>query len=249
MRRNELIARLRSQSFDVLIIGGGIVGAGIARDAAMRGLRVALIEQGDFAGGTSSKTSKLIHGGLRYLEQGRLRLVAESLRERHILHTIAPQLVWPMTFSIPVYRGDTRAPWKVACGLMLCDLLAMRFGINRHRMMSRRGAMQHEPRLDPEGLRAMGTYVDCQMDDARLCLANVLQAMAFGAVCCNHVKLLEFQKISGRIAAAYVEDRLSHERFAIPASAVVNATGPWSDAIRRLSNPHAGTRLAPTKGI
>ncbi len=106
--RAELIARLTSQSFDVLVIGGGIVGAGIVRDAAMRGLRAALIEKGDFASGTSSKTSKLIHGGLRYLEHGHLRLVAESLRERHVLHTIAPQLVWPMNLSIPIYRGDAR---------------------------------------------------------------------------------------------------------------------------------------------
>ena len=129
-RRSELLARLRSKSFDLLVIGGGIVGAGIARDAAMRGLRVALIERGDFAGGASSKTSKLIHGGLRYLEQGRLRLVAESLRERRILRTIAPQLVWPATLAIPVYRGDVRAPWKIACGLRLYDLLAGRSSTN-----------------------------------------------------------------------------------------------------------------------
>ena len=106
--RTELLYRLRAQSFDLLVIGGGIVGAGIARDAAMRGLRVALIEKGDFAGGTSSKTSKLIHGGLRYLEQGRLRLVAESLRERQTLRTIAPQFVQPLSLMIPIYRGDPR---------------------------------------------------------------------------------------------------------------------------------------------
>lgn len=248
-RRAELLARLRSQSFDLLIIGGGIVGAGIARDAAMRGLRVALIERGDFAGGASSKTSKLIHGGLRYLEQGRLRLVAESLRERRILRTIAPQLVWPSTFAMPVYRGDARAPWQIACGLMVYDLLAMRPGFTPHRMLSRRRAIQHEPRVSPDGLRAMGTYVDCQMDDARLCLANILQAVAFGAACVNYVTLLAFQQTSGRLTGAFVEDRRTEERFSLSARVVVNATGPWSDAVRRLSDPHAGTRLAPTKGI
>ena len=248
-RRSELLARLRSQSFDLLVIGGGIVGAGIARDAAMRGLRVALIERGDFAGGASSKTSKLIHGGLRYLEQGRLRLVAESLRERRILRTIAPQLVWPATLAIPVYRGDVRAPWKIACGLRLYDLLAGRGGLTRHRLLSPRRAVQYEPRLNPDGLRAMGTYVDCQMDDARLCLANILQAVAFGAVCVNYVTLLAFQKTAGRLTGAFVEDRPTGERFSLSARVVVNATGPWSDAVRRLSVPHAGTRLAPTKGI
>lgn len=248
-RRAELLARLRSQSFDLLVIGGGIVGAGIARDAAMRGLRAALIEKGDFASGTSSKTSKLIHGGLRYLERGHLRLVAESLRERHILHTIAPQLVWPMNLSIPIYRGDARPPWKIACGLMLYDLLAIRMRLTRHRMLSHRRAVQEAPSLNPEGLRAMGSYVDCQMDDARLCLANIMQAMSLGAVCCNYVKLLELQKTNGRVCGVFVEDLLAGQRMEVRASVVINATGPWSDAIRRLSDPRAGTRLAPTKGI
>ncbi len=246
--RSELLARLESQPFDLLIIGGGIVGAGTARDAAMRGLRVALIEQGDFASGTSSKTSKLIHGGLRYLEHGHLRLVFESLRERHILRTIAPQMVWPLELMMPVYRGDPRSAWTIAMGLALYDWLALGWNIRTHRMLSRRLVLRAESRLDHQGLRAAGVYSDCQMDDARLCLANILQAIRFGAVCCNYVKLIAFEKTAGTLSGALVEDLRTGQRFAVRAEAIVNATGPWADTVRRLSDPRAPQRLAPTKG-
>ena len=249
IRRTELVARLRSQSFDLLIVGGGIVGAGLARDAAMRGLRVALIEQGDFAGGTSSKTSKLIHGGLRYLEYGRFRLVRESVRERDTLRTIAPELVWPISLSLPIYRGDPRPPWKVAAGLTLYDLLAMRWHFNGRRMLSPSQARLREPALSPRDLQAVGSYTDCQMDDARLCLMNVLQAVAFGAVCCNYVRLVEFHKASGVIVGATIEDLRERQMIGLSATVVVNATGPWADAVRRLSDPAAPRRLAPTKGV
>ena len=249
MLRTELIARLGSQSFDLLIIGGGIVGAGLARDAAMRGLRVALIEQGDFASGTSSKTSKLIHGGLRYLEQGHVRLVSESLHERDVLRKIAPQLVWPTSLMLPVYRGDPRPRWKIAAGLTLYDWLAAHHAFKHHQMFSAQAVLRLEPRLNRTGLRGAGCYVDCQMDDARLCLANILQAIQFGAVCCNYVRVLALEKTGDRLSGALVEDRRSQRQFPVRASVIVNATGPWSDAIRRLSDKSAGTRIAPTKGI
>ena len=246
--RTELIARLGSQPFDLLIIGGGIVGAGLARDAAMRGLRVALVEQGDFASGTSSKTSKLIHGGLRYLEQGQLRLVYESLHEREVLRAIAPQLVWPTSLMLPVYRGDPRPRWKIAAGLTLYDWLAAHHAFKRHRMFSAQAALRLEPRLNRAGLAGAGCYTDCQMDDARLCLATILQAVQFGAVCGNYVRVLALEKTGDRLSGAVVEDRRSQRQFPVRASVIVNATGPWSDAIRRLSDTHADTRLAPTKG-
>jgi len=248
-RRDEQLARLRSEPFDVLIIGGGIVGAGIARDAAMRGLRVALIDQGDFASGTSSKTSKLIHGGLRYLEHGHVRLVVQSLKERHILRTIAPQLVWPLAIMMPVYQGDARAPWKIALGLFLYDWLALNRNIHTHRMLSVRGTLRVESKLNASGLRAAASYVDCQMDDARLCLANILQAISFGAICLNYVKLVAFEKANGVLCGAVVQDTRTSESFAVKTTAVVNATGPWSDTVRRLSDPQAGSGLSPTKGI
>ncbi|MBI3323895.1 MAG: glycerol-3-phosphate dehydrogenase/oxidase [Candidatus Omnitrophica bacterium] len=248
-RRVELLARLRGGRFDLVVVGGGIVGAGIARDAAMRGLSVALVEQGDFAGGTSSKTSKLIHGGLRYLEQGRLRLVFESLRERRILRTIAPEFVWPLSLMIPVYRGNQRAKWKVQVGLALYGLLARDAGLARPRIYSRRTAIAHEPALNPEALVGAGAYADCQMDDARLCLANIMQAIGFGAVCLNYVALRGFLKTGGRLCGALVEDLRGEHTVEIRARSVINATGPWSDTVRRLSDAQASTRLAPTKGI
>jgi glycerol-3-phosphate dehydrogenase len=247
--RETLLTRLRSAHFDLLVIGGGIVGAGIARDAAMRGLSVALIEQQDFAGGASSKTSKLIHGGLRYLEHGRLRLVFESLHERGTLRTIAPGLVHPVSLLLPVYQGDRRAPWTINVGLWLYDLLALGRTIRPHRMLSARRAVALEPGLRVDGLRAAGLYADCQMDDARLCLANILQAAGWGAVCANYVRLRALLKADGRLCGATAEDLRSGRAFEIRARSIVNATGPWSDGVRRLSEGAAGPRLSPTKGI
>lgn len=248
-RRAELLNQLRHQSFDLLVIGGGIVGAGIARDGAMRGLKVALIEQGDFAAGASSKTSKLIHGGLRYLEHGRLQLVRESLRERHILKEIAPQFVWPVRLQIPLYRGDARPRWQIALGLAFYDVLAGTRTLGTHRMDSARHALRHEPGLNPGGLLGAGSYFDCQMDDARLCLATMLQALSFGAICVNYVRLRGFLKRTSTLVGATAEDARAMQAFEIRAKAVVNATGPWSDAVRRLSDPDAPPRLSPTKGI
>ncbi|MBI2174629.1 MAG: glycerol-3-phosphate dehydrogenase/oxidase, partial [Candidatus Omnitrophica bacterium] len=229
--------------------GGGIVGAGIARDATLRGLRVALIEQGDFASGTSSKTSKLIHGGLRYLEQGRVSLVRQGLRERMILRTIAPSVVKPLPILIPVYRGNSRSLWKVRAGLWLYHLLAARNRMGVHRMYSARRALTLEPSLKEQGLQGVGCYSDCIMNDARLCLANVLQATLFGAACANYIRLRSFLKSEGKIRAAVAEDVFTGKIFEIRASAFVNAAGPWADSIRRLSDDSCSARLAPTKGI
>ncbi len=247
--RASLLARLGSARFDLLVIGGGIVGAGVARDAVMRGLAVALIEQQDFAGGTSSKTSKLIHGGLRYLEHGRLRLVYESVRERAVLRAIAPSLVHPLSILLPVTHEGARPMWKVRLGLSLYDVLAAGRAMRFHRMLSPRRAVDSEPSLSTDGLRAAGLFWDCQMDDARLCLANILQAVGFGAVCCNYVRMKMLLKSNGQLCGALAEDVVTGRSIEIQARIVVNATGPWSDGVRRLSDPGAAQRLAPTKGI
>jgi len=247
-QREAILARLAGLRYDLLVIGGGIVGAGIARDAAMRGLKVALVEQGDFASGTSSKTSKLIHGGLRYLEHGHLRLVFEGLRERHVLRTIAPSLVRPLPLLLPVYAGDARSVWKIRAGLWLYDLLAARHALQPHRMLSARRTLEREPALRVDGLKAAGVYADCHMDDARLCLMNILQATRFGAVCANYVRVTEFLKASGRLCGASVRDSFTGRSFNVRAAAVINATGPWGDRLRRLSEPSAQARLVPTKG-
>ena len=249
IRRADLVARLRASTFDLLVVGGGIVGAGIARDAAMRGLKVALIEQGDFGSGTSSKTSKLIHGGLRYLEQGQARLVFESLRERQTLRTIAPTYVRPLSLLLPIYAGDRRPAWKINAGLWLYDLLASGRTIRSHRMLSARRALAVEPGLLVEGLQAAGVYADCQMDDARVCLANILQAIHFGAVCGNYVRLRTLLQGGHRICGGVAEDALTGVPFEIQATVVVNATGPWADRTRRMSDASAAPQLSPTKGI
>lgn len=249
MQRAELVAQLGRQRFDLLIIGGGIVGAGIARDAALRGLRVALIEQGDFASGTSSKTSKLIHGGLRYLEHGHLNLVLESLRERATLRRIAPALVEPFSLLLPVFRGDVRPAWKIQLGLWAYALLAWGDALRSHRMVAPAEALELEPRLAGRDLCAAGLYADCQMDDARLCLANILSAIEAGAVCCNYVRLEMLLRSNGQLRGGACQDLLNPSSYEIQARVVVNATGPWGDRVRRLSQANAPRRMAPTKGI
>ena len=247
--RAALLTTLADGSYDLLIIGGGIVGAGIARDAAMRGLKVALIEQGDFASGTSSKTSKLIHGGLRYLEQRHVGLVTESLQERHILRTILPAYVYPVPLMLPVYAGDTRPAWKIRLGLTLYDVLAGARNFQPHRMLSARQALAIVPALQREGLRAAGVYTDCQMDDARVCLANILQAVEFGAACVNYMRLTKLFSARGRVCGGIATDTFSGRTVEIQATVVVNAAGPWGDQVRRVSDAAARARLAPTKGI
>jgi glycerol-3-phosphate dehydrogenase len=246
--RRDRLERLGRERFDVLVVGGGIVGAAVARDAALRGLRVALVEKGDFASGTSSKTSKLVHGGLRYLEQGRVGLVRESLRERGTLLRIAPGLVEPIPLLLPLLGGD-RPPWQVAVGLALYDLLARGRALDAHRMMSVADALRFEPALSPKGLRGAAVYSDARMDDARLCLETALDAVKAGAVCVNHAAVVDLSTGASGVEGATVEDAPTGRPVAVSARVVVNATGPWGDALRLRSDPTSSRRLAPTKGV
>ena len=200
IKRN--VSQLKDVTFDILIIGGGITGAGIARDAAMRGLKVALVEKKDFASGTSSKSSKLIHGGLRYLEQGDFKLVFEACHERKILTTIAPHLVKPIQFIIPIYRGGFRGRFKIKLGMAIYDFLAGFQNIGRHGMLKKRRGLEIEPAINPEGLIGGASFFDCQMNDARLCLENILSAKEKGAVCLNYVKAYGFIKENGKVIGA-----------------------------------------------
>lgn len=229
MRRD--VAALRNGEFDLLIVGGGINGAGAARDAAMRGLRVALVEKGDFASGTSSRSSKLVHGGVRYLEQLDFSLVLQASRERRILQAIAPHLVRPLPFLIPIYRGDRRNPALIRLGMWLYDLLAL-LGNTRHRMLAPEEALRREPTMRADGLRAAALYYDAQMDDARLCLANVVSAVEHGAVCLNYVELLQVEAQDGQVVGARVRDHLTGDTFHVRARGLLNAAGPWLDQVR-----------------
>ena len=233
---------------DVLIIGGGITGAGIARDAAMRGFRTAVIDKADFGAGTSSHSSRLIHGGIRYLEQYAFRLVFESSHERRILLKIAPHLVRPLAFLFPVYRGGRVPGWKLRAGMWLYDLLAAFRNVRRHRWLRAKKVRRVEPGLRDRGLVGAALYYDAQVDDARLVIATVRAAARAGALAANYVEATALLKPDGRIRGAVIRDVLTGETATVRANVVVNATGPWSDALRLLDNPAAPLLLRPTKG-
>ena len=233
---------------DVLVIGGGITGAAIARDAALRGFRTALVEKGDFGSGTSSVSSRLIHGGLRYLEQYDLHLVLEASRERRVLLRIAPHLVRPLPFVFPVYRGARVPSWKLRCGLWLYDLLAAFRNVRVHRWLGRKATLRLEPGLRDKDLRAAGLYYDAQTDDARLVLATMRSAAQAGAHVANYAEVVSLVKPDGRARGATVRDLLSGDVRTVRSLIVVNACGPWVDQLRRLDEPDATPVLRLTKG-
>ncbi|HXV21216.1 MAG TPA: glycerol-3-phosphate dehydrogenase [Desulfuromonadales bacterium] len=241
------LRRFTERSHDVLIIGGGINGAGIARDLAMRGLRVALVEKGDFASGASSASTKLIHGGVRYLERLAFRLVFEACRERRILQSIAPHLVRPIPFFIPVFKGDPRSLAAIRTGMSLYDLLAMFRNTHSHKILSAEEALRHEPALRQEGLSGVALYWDCRMDDARLCLENILAARELGADIANYLEVTGLIKSAGRVRGARVLDRESGQELEVTAEVVINTTGPWLDRLCSLDG-EVTKKLRPTRG-
>jgi glycerol-3-phosphate dehydrogenase len=236
-------------SFDLVILGGGITGAGVALDAALRGLRVALIDKGDFGGGTSSLSTKLVHGGVRYLETGQFALVYEALHERTRLLANAPHLVWPLRFVIPFYDRARVPAWKWRVGLMLYDLLAGRGNLLRSHLLSPRRAQESCPGLRRDGLRGAAAYADAQMDDARLCLEVIRSAVAEGAVVCNHVEAVALEREGVVVRKVRAIDRLTGREIAPRGEVIVNATGPWGDAVRTLAGEEGRPHLAPTKGV
>ncbi|MBL8799770.1 MAG: glycerol-3-phosphate dehydrogenase [Planctomycetia bacterium] len=240
--------RLADESFDVLIVGGGITGAGVALDATLRGWRLALIDKGDFAAGTSSVSSKLVHGGLRYLEHGEFRLVHEALHERRVLLHNAPHLVRPLKFILPFYRGFRLPPWKWRLGLALYDLLAGHDNLRRSRPLPLAALRRAAPSLERADLLGGASYFDAQMDDARLCLAVLRTAARHGAAVANYVEARSFEQQGGQVAGVRAVDRVSGKECSIRARVVVNAAGPWVDAVCRLAGETGGPLLQPTKG-
>ncbi len=239
---------LKNNAVDIAIIGGGIQGAGMAREAALRGLSVALFEKGDFASGTSGRTSGLIHGGIRYLEQGAFGLVRQAVCERDILTRLAPHLVRPIPFLLPIYRQARRGRGQIRIGMMLYDLLAGRRNVGWHRMLSASEALAMEPALCPEGLRGAARFYDCQMDDARLCLAVLFSARALGADIFNYTPVIGLLQDKGQTCGVSVLDARNGRRYDISARVVVNAAGPWADAVCRMEGGPS-RRIRPTKGI
>ncbi len=248
-RRTKNIDLMKQEVFDVLVIGGGITGVGIARDAVLRGLKVALVEKDDFAAGTSSKSSKLVHGGFRYLKQGEFALVHEALVERKILMNIAPHLVHPTPCILPIYKNSAEPPWMIHIGLWLYDLLAFTKNIGRHRMLTLEEIAQMEPELRQEDLRKAAQYFDCKADDFRLVLATVQSAAQSGAVIANYVKAVEVLKEDHRVTGIVAKDQLTGATLKIRARAIANATGPWSDRVQQELFGEMKPHVRTTKGV
>ncbi|HEY8200942.1 MAG TPA: glycerol-3-phosphate dehydrogenase/oxidase, partial [Actinomycetota bacterium] len=243
--RADALDRLGSKTFDLLVVGGGITGAGVALDAATRGLTVALVEARDFASGTSSRSSKLVHGGLRYLEQGEIGLVRQSARERELLRRLAPHLVRPLQFVLP--KGSGAESLLMRAGLVAYDLLAGVDGRWRHRSVSRREAAELAAGI--EARAGAFVYHDCETDDSRLTIEVLRAACRAGAVVCNHAETVGMLVAGGRAAGCEVRDAIGGAAIEVRAADVVNASGVWADEVRRLEDAGALAALRPSKGI
>ena len=242
-QRGAAIRAMEQAPLDVLVIGGGIVGSGVARDAAMRGLRVGLVEQHDFAFGTSSRSSRLLHGGLRYLAQGRIGLVHEASVEKKIIHHIAPHLAAPLPFIFPTYRGNRDwVLWQLKIGVKIYDLLCSGRNLGNSTWLSQTEVLQRVPGLSPAGLTGAVRYYDGLTNDARLVIDTLHSAAASGAT------VLNYCRFNGAAPSqpweCELEDRLAQRTYQVRARAVVNATGPWADGL-----PHSRVKLRLTKGV
>lgn len=247
--RQKIATDLQTTEFDLLIIGGGITGAGIALDAASRGMKVALIEKNDFASGTSSKSTKLIHGGLRYLKQFDFWLVKEVGTERAIVHKLAPHLVVPEKMILPLIDGGTYGSWLTSIGLKVYDILASVEGEDKRKMLDKQEALEKEPLLPESILNGAGFYAEYRTDDARLTIEVLKTALDYDAKILNYTEATEFIYKEDRVVGAKVKESISNDKFAIKAKYVVNAAGPWVDELRQINNSKIGKRLHLTKGV
>jgi glycerol-3-phosphate dehydrogenase len=239
-----------SREFDLLVIGGGIIGAGIARDAALRGLSVALLEKADFGGGTTAASSRLVHGGLRYLEMLDFRLVRLDLREREILLRVAPHLVHPLEFLVPFYDTSSLLRWKMRAGMALYDGLSWDKSLPSHRILTRDETTAAEPMLRRAGLRGAAAYFDGHAPmPERICLENALDARASGATILNYTEVTGFEQTGTGRPALRLCDLLEGGEASVRGRVVVNAAGPWLDRVDALLTARATSRIRTTKGI
>lgn len=240
------------REYDVVVVGGGITGAGIARDAALRGLSVALFEKNDYGSGTSSKSSKMIHGGLRYLEHGEIGLVFESVSERRVQSTVAPHLVRPLPFLIPIYVNNRVGLETMNLGLWIYDTLALFRAPRMHKTFRGDKAKKLEPLLRSDDLRGALEYYDCFTDDARLVLENIIDAAGAGADCSSYTEVIDIERerAGGRVSAVRVRDRLSGVERRVRTRAVLVAVGPWTDEVAGAFGIEFKSKLLrPTKGV
>src|SRR6478735_8390780 len=228
--RGAALAQLCGEPLDVLVIGGGIVGSGVARDAAMRGLRTAIVEQADFSSGTSSRSSRLLHGGIRYLAQGRVGLVWEASSEKRVIGHIAPHLAQPLAFIFPTRKGTPWSRWKLGIGVKIYDLLCGMRNFGKSSVLSFTNATGLLPGLNTHDLTGAVRYFDGLTNDARLVLDTIRSAARYGATALNYVRLVEATP-SGNLWQCTLENVESGNQYTVRTRTVVNATGPWSDRI------------------
>lgn len=249
LKREEVLKNMSEEQYDLLIIGGGITGAGIALDASLRGMKVALIDMQDFAAGTSSRSTKLVHGGLRYLKQFQVGLVAEVGKERAIVYENGPHVTSPEWMLLPLYKGGTFGPLSTSIGLRVYDYLAGVKKSERRSMLSRDATSSKEPLLKREGLKGGGYYVEYRTDDARLTIEVLKAAFENGAILMNYLKAEEFIYQNEVIIGVKAKDMTSNKLVSIHAKKVVNASGPWVDNIRKKDYSRNNKQLRLTKGV
>lgn len=249
LNRSNIVSRLQSEVLDVLVIGGGVTGAGILLDAQTRGMKAGLVEMQDFAAGTSSRSTKLVHGGLRYLKQFEVELVAEVGQERAIVYENAPHVTTPLWMLLPIVKKGTFGMFMSSVGLYMYDRLAAVKDSERRTMLSRDEALATEPLFRSDDLRGAGKYVEYRTDDARLTLEILKEAVDRGAIAVNYTRVNELIYDNGMVTGAKAVDLVSGETFAIKARKVINATGPWVDELRAKDKSKNGKSLHLTKGV
>ncbi|WP_335871745.1 glycerol-3-phosphate dehydrogenase/oxidase [Bacillus sp. 2205SS5-2] len=247
--RKAIIEELQQDKYDLIIVGGGITGAGIALDAASRGMKVALLEMQDFAAGTSSRSTKLVHGGLRYLKQFEIKMVADVGKERSIVYENGPHVTTPEWMLLPFHKGGTFGRFSTSIGLKVYDFLAGVKKSERRRMLSKKTTLQLEPLIKQESLKGGGYYVEYRTDDARLTIEVMKAAEAFGAKVINYVKAEKFLYEKERVVGVEGKDMISGDSLTISGTKVVNATGPWVDEMRDKDTSRNNKKLRLTKGV
>lgn len=247
--RTATIEALTNQPLDLLVIGGGVTGAGIALDAVTRGMHVAVIEMQDFAAGTSSRSTKLVHGGLRYLKQFDIGVVAEVGEERAIVYENAPHVTTPLWMMLPIIEHGTYGMFMSTIGLYIYDRLARVKPSERRQMLTKEQALQKEPLLNPEHIQGAGYYVEYRTDDARLTIEIIKEAVQRGALALNYTKAQDLLYDKGQVTGVQAEDLLTGHNYTIHAKTVVNATGPWVDQLREIDHSKKGKTLHLTKGV
>lgn len=249
LNRQDLYESLASVELDVLIIGGGITGAGIALDASSRGLKTGLVEMQDFAAGTSSRSTKLVHGGLRYLQQFEVAMVAEVGKERAVVYENGPHVTQPEWMVLPFYNAGNFGPITANFGLKMYDFLAKVKKQERRAMLTAKQALEKEPLLKKDGLKGAGYYVEYKTDDARLTIEVIKKATDFDAKVVNYAKVVELIYDQGKVIGAIIEDQIGGEQYKVLAKRVINATGPWVDTVREMDGSKKGKTLHLTKGV